>query len=91
MMTNYKVVKAPANATAPAHTHAAVTPGDTAGANLSELPRGLYIGSAGDVVIVTDDDTAVTYVGVPAGTILPIAAKRVNSTNTTADDIVALF
>jgi len=32
----------------------------------------------------------VTFVGVPAGAVLPIATSRVNATNTTAANIVAL-
>lgn len=53
--------------------------------------RGLYIGGAGAVVVVflgDDSDTAVTFAGVPAGTILPIQVKKVMSTNTTATNIV---
>lgn len=69
----------------------AVTPAN------SDLPSGvtraLWIGGTGDVAIVAENDgtTAVTIVGVPAGTLLPVRAKRVNSTNTTATAIVALY
>jgi hypothetical protein len=75
--------------TSPAQTWAAVTPDDTD--NLSAPARGLYVGGAGDVAAVGLDGVAVTFVGVAAGTILPIAAKRVNETGTTATDIVALY
>lgn len=67
----------------------AVTKSDTT--NLPGSPIGFYIGGAGDVVLVGTDDAAVTFVAVPAGTILPCGAKRVNSTNTTATNIVALY
>ena len=67
----------------------AVTPNDSN--ELSFLAKGLYIGGAGNVaVIAADDSSAVTISGVPAGTILPIRARIVMSTNTTATNIVAL-
>lgn len=69
--------------------HFAVTPHDST--NFTYNCRALYIGGEGDVVVVTEDGTAVTYVGVPAGSILPVVAKRVNSTNTTATDIVGMY
>jgi hypothetical protein len=54
--------------------------------------RALWVGGAGDVAVVAADDTdAVTLVGVPAGTVLLVQAKKVMSTNTTATSIVALF
>mgnify|MGYP001163372299 CR=1 FL=1 len=57
----------------------------------SGICRGLYVGTTGNVAAVMDDDTAITFVGVPAGVVLPIQARRVNSTNTTASNMVALF
>ena len=53
--------------------------------------RGIYVGVTGNVVVVDADGTAVTFTAVPAGTILPVEAKRVNSTSTTATNMVALF
>ena len=74
----------------PAQFAAAVTPSDSV--NFSSECRSLYIGGAGNVVVVMNsDDAAVTFTGVPAGTILPVRAKRVNSTSTTATSIVALW
>ena len=55
------------------------------------LVRGIYVGGAGDVVVVNPDDTTVTFVGVPAGTILPVQARRVNSTSTDATNMVGLY
>lgn len=72
-----------------AQTFAAVTPNDST--NLPAVARGLYVGGDGNVVIVGLDDAAVTFVGVVAGTLLPVAAKRVNATSTTATNIVALY
>lgn len=74
----------------PARSAAAVTPHNTNA--LSATSRALYIGGAGDIKIdLADSGSAITFVGVPAGTILPVQATRVYSTGTTATSIVALF
>jgi hypothetical protein len=79
----------------PAYNKAqAITPSDTdnipqpAGRSYTEA---VYVGSAGDVALVTQGGDVVTFVGVPAGTILPINVVRVNDTNTSADDLVGLW
>ncbi|KKK70466.1 hypothetical protein LCGC14_1614670, partial [marine sediment metagenome] len=46
---------------------------------------------SGNMVVIRDDDTVITFTGVVAGTIVPIQAKRINSTSTTATSMVALF
>lgn len=62
----------------------------------SDIPvtRRLYIGGAGDVVVYMNDestdDTVVTFSGVPAGTVLPIAVRQVR-TATTATLIIAMY
>ena len=66
----------------------AVTPSDTV--NLRDLCRAIYVGVSGNVAVVFPDDTVVTFTAVPVG-ILEVQAKRINSTNTTATDMVALF
>ena len=72
----------------PADSAAAVTPSDSTIVNC----RAIYVGTTGDVAVTTRDrGTAVTFVGVPAGTILPVQCSKVMSTNTTASDIVALY
>lgn len=54
--------------------------------------RALWIGGAGNVAILASDDSAaVTLTAVPAGTLLPISAKKVMSTNTTATAIVGIY
>ena len=69
-------------------TYEAVTPSDST--DLTTLARAIYVGGAGNVVAVQHDGTAVTFTAVPAGTVLPIAVRRINSTSTTATSIVAL-
>ena len=67
----------------------AVTPDDSN--DLSSYAYGLYVGGAGNIAIIgVDDSSAVTFVGIPAGSFLPVMAKRVMSTGTTATNIVAL-
>ncbi len=67
------------------------------GVQISDGPSGdplcqaIYVGVGGDMVAVRDDDTAITFTGVVAGTIIPVQAKRINSTSTTATNMVALF
>lgn len=56
---------------------------------LSPLPRGIYIGGAGDVV-ATFGSTDVTFKAVPVGTILPIRPSKIKAA-TTATLLVALY
>lgn len=71
----------------PARHAAAVTPSDTVDLNTVSV---LYIGTAGNVVVITTAGETVTFVGLAAGTILPVWVKRVKATSTTATNIVAL-
>lgn len=62
---------------------------------LTKPTKGIYVGGAGNVTIVSlDDPTAsapITFVATPVGTILPVKTKRIMSTGTTATNLVALF
>jgi hypothetical protein len=51
--------------------------------------RALYVGVTGDVVAVVGG-IATTFKAVPVG-VLPIACSRVNSTSTTATNMLALY
>lgn len=73
----------------PATGGEAVTPSDSA--DLTNESRGLYVGGAGNVAVTMKDGTPLTFVGVPAGSLLPIRVSRVKATNTTATSIVALY
>lgn len=73
--------------TSPAREAYAVTPNDTT--DLSPVPKALYIGGAGDLVITpVDSSVDVTLKGVTAGSIIPIRAVRVK-TSSTATFLVA--
>jgi len=74
--------------TDPAASAVAVIPSD-----IAVLPvfRGLYVGGAGNVALLAVNDTvAVTFLAVPAGTLLPVFGTQVLVTGTTATSIVAL-
>lgn len=64
----------------------AVTPSDTV--VFSPPLRGIWVGGAGALAVTTQDGTVVTFAAVPAGTLVPIAASKVMSTNTVATNIV---
>ncbi len=67
----------------------AVTPSDVTVFDSST--RGLYIGVAGDVTLTMESGGSITFVGVLAGSILPVRCTQVLSTGTTAASLVALF
>jgi hypothetical protein len=78
---------------APAVKARAVTKSDTT----VVACRALYVGGAGNVTVLMEGDaasggsgTAVEFVGVPAGTVLPISCNKVMAA-TTATSIVALY
>ena len=69
-------------------THAkAITPHDST--NFDKC-RAIYIGVSGDVVAIVDG-SAVTFKNAVQGSVLPVEATRVNSTNTTATNLIALY
>lgn len=79
----------PTNLTAPAREGAAVTPNDLT--DLTVLPRALYIGQGGAVAVSLAGGQNIVFTGVQGGTILPVRARRVLATGTTATAIVALW
>jgi hypothetical protein len=67
---------------------AALTPSDTA----PNQGAGLYIGGDGNVVLRPEGSaTDVTFVGLKAGTILPVRFVAVRANLTTATNLVRLF
>lgn len=73
----------------PAMSALAVTPSDTT--DLATPARALYVGTSGDLSIITPDGVTVLFASVPSSFILPVAAIRVRSTATTATNVVALY
>lgn len=73
----------------PNHSFRAVTPSDTVPIKGGPA-RALYVGGTGDVAAINENGAAVVFAAVPAGAVLPIATTRVNATNTTATNIIAL-
>jgi len=72
----------------PSRDYFAITPHDST--NLTFLTRAIRVGSAGDVVAVREDGTAITFKNCYSGEILDIVASRVNATGTTAQYLVGL-
>jgi len=58
--------------------------------NFAYQVRAIYVGGAGNVAVVTPSGTVVTFNGVPAGSVLPVRAIRVNDA-TTATNMVGLY
>lgn len=50
----------------------------------------IYVGGTGTLVVVTADENAVTFNGVPAGTVLPVQVLKVKAAST-ATGIIALW
>ena len=63
-----------------------LTPSDVIDAPFGKL----WIGGAGTLAAVGADGRIVNFTGVRAGTMLPLAGRRINATNTTATAILAL-
>ena len=53
--------------------------------------RAFYIGGAGNLAVTMWGGGNVTFTGLPAGTILPISARAVLNSGTTATAVVALL
>lgn len=76
--------------TSPASNCFLVTPHDTN--ELAQVSRAVWVGGAGALnVILAGDTSAVLISGIAAGTLLPIRARIIKSTSTTATLIVALY
>jgi hypothetical protein len=77
-----------ADDTVSARRAVAVTPSD---ATSFEPTRGLYIGAAGNVAVSMVDGGNATFVGVAAGSVLPVQVTKVLATGTTATSVLALY
>ena len=77
-----------ADATVSAVGAAAITTSDS---GTIPTTRGVYVGGTGDVKVDMADRGTVTFVGVAAGTLLPLQVTRVYATGTTATNLVAVY
>jgi hypothetical protein len=75
--------------TGPADNLAAITPHDTT--ELEFWTRGIYVGGAGDIAVVSAAGDAITIVGCLAGVVYPFAVKIIKATGTTATDLIGLY
>ena len=54
--------------------------------------RGIYVGGAGNISLIDAfGNAAVTFVGLPACSVLPVRAKRIRVTGTTATGLILLY
>lgn len=74
---------------APARGGFAITTSDSA--DLLAETRAIYIGSAGDLAAVLASGDEVSFVGLGGGTVLPVRARRVKATGTSAGYLVGLY
>ena len=85
----------------PAAKAFSVTPSDSNDQLASSLPNSqtkrstafmVYVGGAGNISgVLAGDTAAVTFTGVPVGTVLPVLFTRINATGTTATALVGLY
>lgn len=61
--------------------------------NSTDFPlcRAIYVGVGGNAVIVDMDGNEVMHKNLASGSVVPIRARRVNSTDLTASDLVAWY
>lgn len=74
----------------PAGNAVVVTPSDSV--DLAIPTRALWVGVSGNISVEMEGiGSAIVFSGIATGTLIPIAVSRVNSTLTTATNIVALY
>jgi hypothetical protein len=73
----------------PGRNSETITPSDTV--NLSTPSRAIWVGGAGNIAVEMLDGGTQVFVGVVAGSLLPLQVTRVNSTDTTATNMVSVF
>lgn len=67
----------------------AITPSDSA--ELTQPTRALYVGVAGDLGVTLVSGAELVFANIPSGTLLPVRARAVKATGTTADSLVGLL
>lgn len=66
-----------------------ITPNDST--TFTTNTRRIYVGGAGNLTLITADGTTVTFEAVPVGMVLPVQAKAVKATGTTATNLVGMI
>jgi len=66
----------------------AVTKSDTT--VFTRIPSAIYVGGDGDVAVVTESGDSLTFVGVTAGSTLPVRVTKIMSAGTSATNMIAL-
>lgn len=74
---------------APASQGFAIAPGGLTDM-LPRVPRAIYCGGAGNLLVVMMDNVQVQFIGLSAGVIYPIRARQVLASGTTATGLVGL-
>lgn len=88
-MTTDRYVYDKQDVATPATSAAVITPHDTN--EIADIPKAIYIGSPGDVVLRLKDDSADrTFLNMSAG-YHPIRPRYIRATGTTATGILALY
>lgn len=75
--------------TSPARGGFAITPSDST--DLSTETRAIYVGTAGDLVAVLSSGSELSFVGLAGGMVLPVRARRVKATGTSAGYLLGLY
>lgn len=73
----------------PAANAFAVTPHDTN--PQPNVTRAIYVGGAGNLKVTTVGQDDVVFIGVPAGSLIPIRATHIWENGTTATFILGLY
>ena len=79
------------NGTEPANDAQAIVPSDSV--DLPFPSRAIYVGVGGDIYAALDSCTnvPVLFKAVPQGMILPVVARRIFASSTSASSLLALF
>ncbi|MDD9715143.1 hypothetical protein PVW48_00140 [Dinoroseobacter sp. PD6] len=60
------------------------------GRELNYATRAVYVGSGGDLSMELLNGDVVTFKNLASGTLLPVRARRVRNSDTTASDLIGL-
>jgi hypothetical protein len=56
-----------------------------------QMPRAIYVGNQGNISAIMRDGSTVVFQNAPAGSVLPIRVRGINSTGTTATGLVGIY